>query len=306
MKINKILVPIDFSDYSKKALEYAFFWGDEFGADITLIHVNTLFHAQVNLSTVADTFLKIADELEQKIHHWMKQHHRTYRTGQLDIKIVQGASAAKEILKQISRHSFDLVVMGTHGRTGSKHILLGSVAEKVSRLSATPVLTVHLDSQSLEIKEILVPIDLNDFAKKIVDQALSLANVFGARIHLLHVIERIIPDSPGLIKPDLRKFFALDPEAKKRTTELMCELIGDDFRPGMHIQLIEIGDPHKEIIRYANKNKIDLIMMATRGFSKFDYFWSWGSVSEKIVRHANCPVFVVRQQVLGNITTPNP
>jgi len=305
MKLKKILVPVDFSEYSKKALEYAFLWGDEFGADITLLHVNTVFHAQHKLPEFADTFLKIADAVEQKIHLWMKKHHRKYRSGQLDIEIVQGASAAKEILKYIANHSFDLVVMGTHGRTGSKHILLGSVAEKVSRLSPVPVLTVHRDAKALEVKNILVPIDLDDYAKKTVDQALALANIFDARIHLLHVIERIIPDSLNLTKTDMRKFFELDPDAKKHATELMLDLVGDDIRPGMHLQLVEIGDPQTEIIRYADKNKIDLIMMATRGFSKFDYFWSWGSISEKVVRHANCPVLVIRQTVLAGITQSN-
>lgn len=301
MQIQKMLVPVDFSAPSERALSYALRWADELGADVTLLHVNTLLHGKGDYEKVADTLLKITETLEARIQDWMKKHQREHREGQLNVEILAGASAAKEILNYLTGRNFDLVVMGTHGRTGAKHLLLGSVAEKVSRLSPVPVLTVHHSTTNFEINDILVPIELNELARSLIDQALTLANTFNARIHLLHVIERVIPDSLNLSKKDMRQFLELDPEAKQKATVQMCELVGDRMRPGMHLQLVEIGDPYMEILSYANKHIIDLIFMATRGFSKFDYFWSWGSVSEKIVRLAQCPVLVVRQNVLKTL-----
>ncbi len=301
MQIQKMLVPVDFSAPSERALRYALRWADEWGADVTLLHVKTLLHSREDNEQVADTLLKITETLEAQIQDWMKKHRREYREGQLEVEILEGASAAKEILNYLTGRNFDLVVMGTHGRTGAQHLLLGSVAEKVSRLSPVPVLTVHHSTAHFEINDILVPIELNETARSLIEQAQALANKFNARIHLLHVIERVIPDSLNLSKKDMRKFLELDPQAKQKATVKMCELVGDRLRPGMHLQLVEIGDPYMEILSYANKHNIDLIFMATRGFSKFDYFWSWGSISEKIVRLAQCPVLVVRQNVLKTL-----
>jgi nucleotide-binding universal stress UspA family protein len=301
MKIKKILVPVDFSEYSQKALEYALLWGDTFEADLTLLHVNTLFHKHFQYEALAEKYLDIIEKQEEHIHQWFKDHaiQTKLKEGSTDFKIQRGKSAAHEILKYISGHHFDLVVMGTHGRTGSKHLLLGSVAEKVSRLSPAPVLTTHIGVEKYGIQNILVPVELADFSKTLIEKAITLAKAFSAQIHLLHVIERgAPPDTFEWVIGEMREKLQFDPEIKERVQNTLRYYLSDfDYQDNI-FKIVKIGDPSREIVLYAQDNDIDLVLMATRGFSKFEYFWSWGSVTERVVRLASCPVLAIRQNIL--------
>ncbi len=298
MKFKKILVPVDFSPDSKKALEYAQLWGGEFGADITLLHVNTLFHKHFNKEAFAEEYRKIVAEQEQHIQKWMQEHAHLMLQGSLNVELTQGASAANEILKFISTHHFDLVFMGTHGRTGAKHLLLGSVAEKVSRLSPVPVITTHREMEKLDIQKILVPIDLSDNDKLLVRQTIEIAKVFDAQIHLLHVIEHPSIDSFQWITEDVKHYFEIDDEKVKQLVEFMKTYVDDPTEVDIRYEVVQTGRAYQEIVHYAKENHIDLITMVTRGFSKFEYFWTFGSTTERVVCLAPCPVLAVRQNAL--------
>jgi len=142
--IRGIMVPVDFSSYSKQAVNYAAMIAKKFNAGIVLAHViDSLSYSVTDtlkviehrraLETIAGTLL---DNLSKQL-----------REKNLKVKtyLVSGAPY-REILKKTQLEKVDLIVMGTHGRTGVAHLLLGSVAERVVRLSPCPVLTVRLSS----------------------------------------------------------------------------------------------------------------------------------------------------------------
>ena len=142
-KLTKILVPIDFSDCSKKALQYAVPFAKQFGATITLLHVVHVNYsggpefgaldfplAEADLRKSAEkqlAELAAADVQEQAVAETL------VRTGQEVMEIV---GAAKEL-------ESDLIIISTHGRTGLKHVFMGSVAENIVRLAPCPVLVVR-------------------------------------------------------------------------------------------------------------------------------------------------------------------
>lgn len=140
--IERILVPIDFPSYSDHSTDYAATIAEKFGAEIILMHVieslsfsvtdtlNVVEHRQA-LETIARSLLDNLSKILLEKHLAVK----TY--------LVSG-SPSREILDKAQQDKADLIVMGTHGRTGMGHLLLGSVAEKVVRLSTCPVLTVQL------------------------------------------------------------------------------------------------------------------------------------------------------------------
>ena len=143
-QIRGIMVPVDFSSYSKQAVNYAAMIAKKFNAGIVLAHViDSLSYSVTDtlkviehrraLETIAGTLL---DNLSKQL-----------REKNLKVKtyLVSGAPY-REILKKTQLEKVDLIVMGTHGRTGVAHLLLGSVAERVVRLSPCPVLTVRLSS----------------------------------------------------------------------------------------------------------------------------------------------------------------
>lgn len=302
MKIQKILAPVDFSEYSNKAAELALLWGEEFGAELTLLHVNTLFHEQFDYNRLAEGCQDLIRQHEARIQQRMEEQARKVRKRvPVRYEIVRGASASAAILKAISEDSFDLVILGTHGRTGLKHLVLGSVAEKVARLSPVPVLTVHRSLERYQVKNILVPLDFSRHSPSLVKNALAIAGAFDARVHLLHVLERPTATSFTWMTDKVEPYFELNPELREEVLNKMRAYLQEGKEPAT-LTVIESGHAYEEIVRYAGANRIDLILMATRGFSKFDYFWLWGSTTERVVRLAPCSVLTEREPDMAHLS----
>lgn len=303
MKIRKILVPVDFSAYSDKALEFALLWGEKFGAELTLLHVNTLFHEHFDYERLAQDSQKTINQHEHNIQQWIKEHahSKSDRKTRINYEVVKGASAPSSILQFITGNKFDLVIMGTHGHTGLKHLFLGSVAEKVTRLSPVPVITVHRSLDNYAIKKILAPVDFSEFSRPLVENAIAIAKTFDARIHLMHVLERPMPTSFNWLVEEVEPYFELDPEMRERISNTMQSYVDESVRERV-IEVIETGRAYEAIIDYARENKIDLIVMSTRGFSKFNYFWLWGSTTERVVRLAPCSVMTERSANMDQLS----
>lgn len=144
--IHKILVPTDFSPTARHALDEAVALANAFGASITLLHVYGLpppmpsaeyAYTPDLVATLDKTArLNLADERDALFA-------RVADAPPIAVKAVLGFPAA-EIIAEAEREHADLVVMGTHGRTGFRHLVLGSVAEHVVRQATVPVLTLHL------------------------------------------------------------------------------------------------------------------------------------------------------------------
>jgi nucleotide-binding universal stress UspA family protein len=141
MKIGTILVPIDFSEQSRTALEYAVALGRDSRARLLLVHVKEppIFFPPEGVGVLRETIVdkpcKLLDEMTPQGSDSMCERH------------VLVGDPADEIVRLADEEQVDLIVMGTHGRTGLPHLLMGSVAEKVVRRSGRPVLTIKLPSQ---------------------------------------------------------------------------------------------------------------------------------------------------------------
>lgn len=144
--IRKILVPVDFSSYSKSTIEYASMIAERFDATVILMHV-----IDSAPYSVTDTF-KLVDHqkvLQTLAGSLLQSLVEELRARNLEVKshLVWG-NPNREILDKSQREKVDLIVMGTHGRTGLPHVIMGSVAEKTVRLSRVPVLTVPLSPEA--------------------------------------------------------------------------------------------------------------------------------------------------------------
>ena len=138
--IKTILVSTDFSDYSKKALDNATALAKTFGAKIVLIHVVDALSYVVSESLQWE---KVYDRLGESIRPMLeKQVNEIEHVGvSATSDLIQGVPY-EQIVKKAGEIKADLIVMGTHGRTGVRHLLLGSVAERVIHLAPCPVMTV--------------------------------------------------------------------------------------------------------------------------------------------------------------------
>jgi len=146
-KIQKLLVPVDFSDCSRSALDTASLLAKTFGASLDLVHVweAPAFIApeiMVGAAGSTQTLAKFADE---QAHMGLKEFAEEAKKRGIDIagtRVVQGDTAST-ICDLAAREGYDMIAMGTQGRSGLAHLFLGSVAEKVVRHSSVPVLTVR-------------------------------------------------------------------------------------------------------------------------------------------------------------------
>ena len=290
MKINKILVPVDFSECSNKAVDFALHLGDKFNAHITLLHIVSLFHEDVNEESRLHDFERVIQNREQWINGKLKEHENTadQHRVKVDSVLLRGFTTADKILEYIQENNFDLVVIGSHGRTGIKHLLQGSVSEKVVRLSNIPVLTIHHSAKNYDPKIILVPIDFSKFSKIAMERAQFFAQLYNAKIIFLHIIEQVI--HPAFYAANIESVFQIDPSLKKRTLNKLKEFV--DLPEIKSEYLVLEGKAYKEIVETANKKKVDLIVMGTQGLTGLDYFLM-GSTAERVVRLAECSVLTV-------------
>ncbi len=127
--------------------------------------------------------------------------------------------------------------------------------------------------------------------------ALELGRKFHAQLHFLHVLEHPTPESLNWLSEEAQQQFELNPNMKKLVLEEMDHYIPEGGE-NVHKEVIQYGHAFEEIVTYAEKNSVDLIMMATRGYTKFDYFWLWGSTADRVVRLATCPVLTERRPEL--------
>ena len=296
MRIKKILVPVDFSEYAESALKYALFWAEAFSAELTLLHVNTLFHEHFDYDMLIERYREEIDQQERYIRKWMREQdlHVARSKVKLDFEVLRSRSAAGSILDFIPEGGYDLVVMGTHGRTGARHLFLGSVAEKVARLSPVPVFTTHKEIEVHGIRRILVPVDFSNFSKTLVASALEIGQAFDARVHLLHVLERLTVTSFRWMSENAWPYFKMDEDLRSRVTGMLRELPENPDDSRLVYEVVKAPHAYEAVVDYAGTQEVDLIIMGTRGFSKFDYFWLWGSTAERVLRLATCPVLTER------------
>jgi nucleotide-binding universal stress UspA family protein len=181
--------------------------------------------------------------------------------------------------------------MGTHGRRGLSHLLLGSVAERVVRTSTVPVLTVRLsaDIELPEVPQILVPHDFSEASAAAVQRAAVWADALGAEITLLHVVEPVVyPEfySVDVLSDDLM-------ERLVERSERALRAAADDVLGGVRARVeVEVGRAADTIVDHADPERFDAVVMATRGLSGLEQVLL-GSVAESVLRRCKVPLLAV-------------
>jgi len=144
MRIERILCAVDFSEPSEEAARFAVDVACQFGAEVTLLHVYAVpgyAYPEGVMVAAPDVMTEVLAQIDRSLEIWKKEA-EARGAPKVRTASVQG-SAAGEIVRYAEEHGVDLIVVGTHGRGGLAHVLLGSVAEKVVRRAPCPVLTVR-------------------------------------------------------------------------------------------------------------------------------------------------------------------
>ena len=213
----------------------------------------------------------------------------------VDAVLTDAPDTSREILVQADRLQVDLIVLGTHGRSGFERLYLGSVTEKILRKAHCPVMTVPPHAPDAmpvgpaAFTRILCAIDFSDCSKLALDYALSLARENKAALTLAHVIEThpLYADFAPAVTIDLDTWMR---EARVR----LHAMVPDPVRACCTIaELVHEGKPHREILQMAKTLDVDLIVLGVRGRGAADMFF-FGSTTHHVIREAQCAVLTLR------------
>jgi nucleotide-binding universal stress UspA family protein len=298
LNIQNIIVPIDFSKMSIQTVQIAKQLARRFGASIHLAHVHQFSYAADFVAPappmVPFSFMPYEQKAEQTALKELKEVANECGVSSAKCDVLSGAPPFDEICRLAQTVPADLIVMPTHGRTGIKHVFLGSTAERTVQHSPCPVLVMRSGESNdspFRIKTILVPVDFSNCSREGLRYAISFANQFGANIVLLHATYLgYVYSSEGAVLYDIP---ALQEAARKNAEHKMRELVRTvNFgRVKLEIAFTE-GPPVLDICAFAKDHDVDLIITSTHGLTGFQHVLI-GSVAEQIVRHASCPVLVV-------------
>jgi len=298
IRIQRILFPTDFFRCADQALDEALYLARRYRAELHMFHAIVL-HAEDphNPSHHFPDVDAIQARLEELAHKDMEAALTEHEATGVAIKQVRtrGISAADAIVGYAQENGIDLIVMGTHGRRGLGHVFLGSVAEEVLRFAPCPVLTIRESEESRPAQDrsrVLAPVDFSEHSRNAVRHGLEIAALHGATLQLLHVIEDSIHPIFSLtghgslfqLKPDLRE------KCQGAIMEMLAEIAGPEVPLEVHVVA---GHAARDIVRFADENGTDLIVIATHGWTGLSHLMM-GSVAEKVVRRAPCPVLTLK------------
>jgi nucleotide-binding universal stress UspA family protein len=290
MSFAKILCPTDFSPGAERALRVAARTAGETGAELVIVHSWYMPPNAYSLEAPfpADLTQEIVEDAQGGLDAAVRQA-AADGAKRVSSKLLTGVPWA-EIVRLLEQEAFDLCVIGTHGRTGLARILIGSVAEKVIRHSPCSTLAVRPGDELQPFAHALVPTDFSYNAEHALELAAEVVAPRGS-ITLLHVIELPVRYSGEVTNPDFAR--DLDKHAALALEQAAAKLrrLGD-YRVTVRSR---IGYPGAQTLAAIDDDAtIDLVVMGSHGRTGIKRALL-GSVAEKVVRHARCPVLVARK-----------
>lgn len=300
IQFKRILCPVDFSEFSRHALDEAIAIAHLFDGCVTALHV-------FPLAIPADPFAGLRDFqpltlTDQHRAHLLRQLSsfamaEGAESRRIHVALREGVDIHAEILEAANLVEPDVIVMGTHGRGGFQHVMLGSVTEKVLHKATCPVLTVPprmpeaVPAGPVPFARILCAVDFSECSVDALRYARALASQAGAHLDVLSVVQ-LIPMYeatgaaplyyPGLID-DLKEDIA------KRLESEVATVAGDVKTE----RFVTAGSAHREIVRVAAERHADLIVLGAFSHGRIDHLF-FGSTTNHVVRRAASPVLTVR------------
>jgi nucleotide-binding universal stress UspA family protein len=283
------MCPVDFSPGSQQAMRTAVRIASEHDAELVLVHSWYIAPATFAGDYVyaADIVQTMSDDAQHALENAVGEA-RKLGARRVTSKKLNGLPWQQIVEAAQGEPGLGLIVIGTHGRTGLSRVLMGSVAELVVRHAPCPVLTVRPGNEPTPYTHVLCPVDLSKPAREAMNLVAELVKPGSAGITLLHVLELPVSYTGELPVPDFHR--ELDARSAALLDRWTAELKAKVSVPVM--QRTAIGRPGAQILTLLDDDRtFDLVVMGSHGHTGLERMLL-GSVSEKVVRHARCPVLV--------------
>ena len=283
----RILVPLDGSKLAEQVLPFARRLADSFGSAVELLQAT-------------DPDARYPFWPPQASARYLKAVSKNYFPASARVaEIAEVGEPAQVIVDRAKADPACLIAMATHGMSGMRRWLLGSVAAKVVQTSANPLLLVRPGdanpSEPVVLNTIFVPLDGSALAEKVLPHVIALGKTMKLEVHLVRVYtlppdayviaDGVIAQGPAVFRDEIRS------EATTYVDGKIDELRAEGLE-SLVATAIE-GDAASEIIDIARKTPNNLIAMSTHGRSGVGR-WLVGSVAEKVIQHSQDPVLLIR------------
>ncbi len=296
--IKSVLCATDFSACADRAVTHALALAGAWKAGLTVMTVLEFYPGMDPDYTVNKMYL---DHLRAEAARQLEAVQTRAKTaGQAVMARIEVGIPSQAVQMVAETTGADLLVVGTHGRTGLDHILIGSTAERVVRMAPCPVLAVKVEkggasaASTASIKRIVVPIDLSRCSLDALEYAVQFAKPLGASLTILHAME---PVAYGL---DFSLSHAKEWRHQREYLEKRLTVLSACVNShGVQAEYaLKPGLPADSIASYVTQQGYDLMIMGTHGRRGISHVLV-GSIAGTMLRHAPCPVLTVRQFNFG-------
>ena len=296
--IRRILCPVDFSEESRRALEHAVAIGRRWGSRLAVLHV---YQAASPFDVLPDADATAAidpqlDMLQTALENFVQP---IAGDAAVTLRLLHGTAARRPIVKEADEIDADLLVIGSHGRSGVERFLLGSTSDSIVKTATCPVLVVPSGAGPAHdgrFRRILCGIDFSAPSLRAYRYAVHLAaadDPDDAELTLLHAIE---------MPPELRDrqiAAAFDVAAVRAAAEVAARHRLERLSPGHDAPSVRIvarvaeGRADRQIVEAARQLRADVIVLGAHGRNVVDR-WLFGSNTEAVVGDAPCPVLLLQ------------
>ncbi|HTY64478.1 MAG TPA: universal stress protein [Acidobacteriota bacterium] len=294
-KLQRIVCPIDFSEFSIRAYRYALSVAYRYRARLFVQHVVELWkYPYADVAAYLGDYDETCRILRKGGEEQLQQFLKTSANDEVQPEYVVDQGMAPDcILAFAEAQKADLIVMGTHGRRGFDRLVLGSVTERVMRNASCPLLAVNkplhdlIESDKLpsaiHLSRILFCTDFSENSRQALSHALSLRTEYNAELTLLHVVE------------DMRDSAKLEQALATTAAKQLRDLIPQDTNTNDKCKIttmVRVGTAYRQVLQVALETQTDLVVMAVRGRGSLDLAM-FGSTTHRILQFGTCPVFLV-------------
>ena len=292
--VNRIVYATDFSVASEPAWHEAQLLGKLFDAEIVLVHAIEPPPIVLGEAYIpADVYEQFLAATRREAEAGFDRLLESVTGSGLKVRIRQeNGPPAQRILHTVDEESADLLIVGTHGRTGFDRLLLGSIADRLVRQARCPVLTARAGlpgRPSQEVRRICYATDFSSTARAAWSWVAMIANAARAEVDLVHVTMEPVPDRHMSAETIGRMAALLIEQGRTEVERFLAQSTVP--RDRVHVHLLQ-GVAGEQIVRRARAHAADLIVMGTHGWSGV-VRWMLGSVAQHVIQTAPCPVLTV-------------
>lgn len=295
VEFRRIVCATDLSELSNQAVYYGASLAARFEAVLILCHVIDLPVVSVHGAAYVyphDYVESLKEDALQKLTDLMEGRNVDWQP------VVTAGPVASTLCSLAEKEKADLAVAATHGRSGLKRWILGSVTERLIRTVPCPLMSIPPFAGKREtgaagpvhFRNILVGCDFSADSGAALENALSLAQEYQARLHLVHVIEPVAYRE-ALLSPGIMDEVRVNMNTK--LTERLQAMVPEAVGHWCEVQTNCLaGKPYEELLKYATIHAVDLIVLGIRGRGLVDAMLL-GATTDRVVRKSRCPVMAV-------------